>query len=512
MKNWVINLAVAILLVFLPSATSAQEDVGRILSLLYEGDAAQSDSLASILHSLDDKNPLFAYLLSLTRYETGHYAEALQVAEKSLEHLPAVSSDIREKLLQNRNYLLQTVPLLSQMKYIEGRHFIFGYINRKDSLLVDEVFEVLESAYDILGQDLGYRPQDKIRVEAYPDRGSFIQSSTLSEDEVNRTGTIALCKFNRILFISPRALLQGYTWKPTLCHEYTHFIINRASKGRLPLWLHEAMAHFEEVRYTGKPAGNLTLVEKDLLYRAAKYNRFVSLSKMYPSMAKLKDGEESGTAFAEVLMAMGMIHSNGGYPGMQSLLKICADNGNLDSALGGLENFEKRLFTYIREKNFEPVEGVSIVRRTFLEDTTADESFLFRKYLRIAELLLEKHRTEATIKEMERADESGKQHSPWILNQIGLLLEKSGEPGKAGKIFNRSIMLFPEYGNGYFNRGMNANSQGNIESALADLKTVLDINPFHLPARKLYAEILDKQGMKQESRKQKRMLELVENK
>ncbi len=203
-----------------------------------------------------------------------------------MSNLPAIEAGIRDQLLSNKNYLEQAIPVLLDQKKVQGKHFDFYYTNPKDSILAGDVFEVLESAYEVLGQDLGYQPSDKIRVEAYPDRNSFITVSTLTEDEVKRTGTIALCKFNRILFVSPRALVQGYSWKPTLCHEYTHFIINRASQGRLPLWLHEGMAHFEEVRYSGKAGGELTLVEKDLLYRAVKNNVFVTLDRMYPSMAE----------------------------------------------------------------------------------------------------------------------------------------------------------------------------------------------------------------------------------
>jgi tetratricopeptide (TPR) repeat protein len=510
MKSWAIKAVVAALLLLCAVAVAGnREDVESVFRWLNEGQAERADSACAVLALSDPANPYFAYLRSRTLYETGDYPGALAHAVKSLDNLPAVEAAIRDQILSNREYLQVAVPILERRKSLEGRHFIFSYINPKDSLLAGELFAVLDSAYEVLGKDLGLRPEDKVRVEAYPDRAAFIAVSTLTEDEVKRTGTIALCKFNRLLFVSPRALLHGYEWKSTLCHEYTHLLIQRTSGGRLPLWMHEAVARFEEQRFRGRPGGEMTLLEKDLLYRAVKNNTLVPLARMHPSLAKLKDEEESGTAYAEVLLAMEMIFAQGGYAGLQSLLKTCREGGDLDSALGGMENFEKRLFDYIRGKNFAPVEGISVVGRDFAEDSLQDDSFRFRKYVRLAEMLLEKRRTQAAIREMERADQTGKRSSPWIQNQIGLMLEKNGQSGKAREAYDRSILLFPEYCNGYFNRAKNFQAQGDVPAALKDLEAALDINPFHLPARELYAELLVRAGKKGEGAKQKRILEIL---
>ena len=514
MRSSGIKAAIAALLLFGCSIVFAdlREDAARVFTLLFEGNTPVADSIAGKLTALDPANPYFAYLHSMTQYEMGDYTGALEQADISLRNLPAVEAGIRDQVLANKTYLDQAVPIVAGMKRVEGKHFIYCYDNPLDSVLAGEVMEVMEGAYSNLGADLGYYPPDKIRLEAYPDRASFITVSTLSEDEVKRTGTIALCKFNRMLFTSPRALVQGYDWKTTICHEYTHFIINRVSRGRLPLWMHEGMARFEETRYAGGKGGELSLVEQDLLYRAVKTNTFVPLSKMHPSMAKLKDAEESGTAFAEVQMAMKLIYEQGGYAKMRSILDICAKNGNLDSALGGLANFEKQLFDSIRRLNITPVEGVTVMQKAFAEDTAQDEAFLFRKYVRLADMLLERHRTQAAIKEMERADETGKRHSPWIINQIGLLMEKNGEPEKARSMYDRSILLFPEYCNGYFNRAMARKERGDTEGAIKDVEAALGLNPFHIPARELYAGLLSGAGRKQEGAKQKRILEFLQAK
>ncbi|MFH0919320.1 MAG: hypothetical protein V1913_03080, partial [Fibrobacterota bacterium] len=353
--------------VFVLNAAVAENDSGPALAmrLLQEGNVLAADSLAGRLATGNPSDPYVAYLYSMTRYEAGAYAQALEQAHRSLDNLPAVSSSLRAHLVDNAAYLDSAVAVLKDFRKVEGTHFDFFFKNPRDSILAADIFSVLEAARDRLGEDLGYHPPDRIRIEVYPDRASFITVSTLTEDEVNRTGTVALCKFNRMLITSPRVFLRGYGWQETLCHEYAHFIIHRIGRGRVPIWLHEALAHFEEVRFTGAKSGALTLLEQDLLYRALRDNKLVPFAKMHPSMAKLKDAEESGTAFAEVLMAASYIVDRAGYAGIQALLKGCAEGKSLDSLLPVIAKsngpFEPALFDYIRSKNFKPVEGVSVL-------------------------------------------------------------------------------------------------------------------------------------------------------
>ena len=40
------------------------------------------------------------------------------------------------------------------------------------------------------------------------------------------SGTIAICKYNKLMFTSPKAMLRGYEWLDTLSHEYVHFVIS----------------------------------------------------------------------------------------------------------------------------------------------------------------------------------------------------------------------------------------------------------------------------------------------
>jgi len=86
----------------------------------------------------------------------------------------------------------------------------------EDAVLVPYALEALESAYDALALDLGFAAEMPIRIEFYRSPSDLADVSSLSAAEVARTGTIALCKFNRLMIASPRALDRGYPWLDTL--------------------------------------------------------------------------------------------------------------------------------------------------------------------------------------------------------------------------------------------------------------------------------------------------------
>ena len=93
-------------------------------------------------------------------------------------------------------------------------HVIIRYAP-EDAVLVPYAREALEAAYKTLHDDLGFDPQMPIRVELYRSPADLAAVSSLSQAEVARTGTIALCKWARLMVTTPRALAYGYPWLDT---------------------------------------------------------------------------------------------------------------------------------------------------------------------------------------------------------------------------------------------------------------------------------------------------------
>ncbi|MFL5308832.1 MAG: hypothetical protein ACJ79H_00120, partial [Myxococcales bacterium] len=121
----------------------------------------------------------------------------------------------------------------------ESAHFVVYTRPGKDALLVPYALEALEKAHAALTQDLGYSPPGKIRVEVYETAQALARVSPLTVAEIKASGTIALCKYNRLMITSPRALLRGYAWLDTLSHEFVHYLVTRKGRNAVPIWLQE---------------------------------------------------------------------------------------------------------------------------------------------------------------------------------------------------------------------------------------------------------------------------------
>jgi tetratricopeptide (TPR) repeat protein len=141
-----------------------------------------------------------------------------------------------------------TLDLLDTFKdYVEVRtpRFIV-MIEKKDADLLQPYVEALaEQAYDSLAARYGYRPQPPIRIEIYRSHEDF------SVRTVGLSGLGALgVSFGRVVAMdSPAARRVGeFNWGSTLWHELGHVFTLGATAGRVPRWLSEGLAVYEERR------------------------------------------------------------------------------------------------------------------------------------------------------------------------------------------------------------------------------------------------------------------------
>ena len=91
-------------------------------------------------------------------------------------------------------------------------HFIFRFAP-EDRVLADYGLETLESIRAALDKDLGFSPSRPIVVDILRSSSDLAAMTTLSEDEVERTGTVAVSKWTRIMLTTPRAMRLGYEWQ-----------------------------------------------------------------------------------------------------------------------------------------------------------------------------------------------------------------------------------------------------------------------------------------------------------
>lgn len=201
-------------------------------------------------------------------------------------------------------------------------HFVIHYPPGDDELIVDLAGDALEAAYDAIGDDLGWRPGEPVRVELLAQPRDLAKLSPLSEAEIETTGTIALSKYNKLMVVSPRATLTGYPWMDTLCHEYVHLVVAAVSQDTVPVWLQEGLARFLQERWRRAGPPPLPALDQQLLAAALKSRRLIDLDDMHPSIAKLPSQEAAALAYAEVLTLVAWMHGKVGWEGLREVLAL----------------------------------------------------------------------------------------------------------------------------------------------------------------------------------------------
>ena len=249
-------------------------------------------------------------------FQTGDYAGAI----KSLDKVP--DDGVDGLVGPTRKLALGTLAVTET--FTEARspkgHFVIRYAPGPDATIAALAGEVLDAAWDTVGEDLGLRPADPIRVELLGAPADLAKLSPLTEGEIETTGTIALSKYNKLMVVSPRATIFGYPWMDTLAHEYTHLVVSRISHDTVPVWLQEGLARFEQTRWRRPPEVMLAATEQALLATALRKGRLITFDEMHPSMAKLPSQEAAALAYAEVYTLVGWMQKKIGYKGIRDAL------------------------------------------------------------------------------------------------------------------------------------------------------------------------------------------------
>ncbi|CAN5918414.1 hypothetical protein BH11MYX2_BH11MYX2_23350 [soil metagenome] len=254
-------------------------------------------------------------------FQTGDYVGAIKVLDK-------IPDDAVDGLVgQTRKLATQTLSVTET--FIEKKspkvHFLIRYAPGPDGTIAELAGEVLDSAWEAIGDDLGEKPADPIRIEIVGAPADLAKMSPLTESEIETTGTIALSKYNKLMVVSPRATLFGYPWMDTLAHEYTHLVVARISQDTVPVWLQEGIARFEHTRWRRPPEIVLQAAEQSLLAAGLKKGRLISFEEMHPSMAKLPSQEAAQLAYAEVYTLVGWMQKKIGFAGIQAALAAQKD-------------------------------------------------------------------------------------------------------------------------------------------------------------------------------------------
>ena len=314
----------SIILAVMLAATTAQARRDRTVS----GDVikaarflstARLDDARAVLVDLEKRAPDAAevkWLRAELAFQTGDYAGATKALDK-------VGDDAVDGMAGQTKKLAASTLAVTE-SFVETRspkgHFLIRYAPGHDAAIAELAGEILDGAWQTIGDDLGLQPTDPIRVEILGAPSDLAKLSPLTEAEIETTGTIALSKYNKLMVVSPRATLFGYPWMDTLAHEYTHLVVSRISHDTVPVWMQEGIARLEQTRWRRPPEVVLTSTEQALLTAGLRKGRLITFDEMHPSMAKLPSQEAAALAYAEVYTLLGWMQAKIGYKGIRDSL------------------------------------------------------------------------------------------------------------------------------------------------------------------------------------------------
>ena len=502
------------------SGSAADGEFKQGEELLEAGRIAQAEDLAQ---KAIRSNPNSAAALAFdgrVKFYQGRYPDALASLDKAL------GIDSKNQRTQGWKLFSQlTLDVVKPLKRFESPHFVLFPDEKRDGILANDALATLEKTYEAIGSELGYYPKEKVRVEIAPDSSAFNAISTLSLRDIEETGAVGICKFNKLMIISPRALSFGYRWLDSVSHEYVHYVIVAVSNNQAPIWLHEGMAHFYETRWR-KPAppkdaaeDYLSPASQTLLVQALEKDQFVGFKNMEPSLIRLETPEQVQLAYAEAASAVDFINQRKGRAGIRDLLTTLNEKPTpqaIEKVFGiSFASFETGWKGFLKSKGLKEIEGSRVRKLKVKKDQTEDEdlvelkeiqSVVARNRTHLADELMAKGRQPAAVNEYQRALQAAPR-SPVILNKLGRVLIQMKRYDEALPPLKTSLELDPDNANTYVQLGRVEHASKHYAQSRAALEEAVQINPFNPTIYKLLVEVYSALGDQEKARQAKATLD-----
>ena len=475
---------------FFPSASIAQAVSPEVIdSLTAKLESWSVEDIWPEVKEALEKEPRNLRLLEVASqiaFHRGDYQESLKLMKLAME--VGGEDDTR------RAYALlteETINVLAPFKRFETPHFVILLDENQDGILLDYLTDALEKTYQKMAEQYGFRPTEKVRVELFPNARAFYLASTLSVRDIEVTGAVGLTKFNKLQFLSPRALVYGYRWLDAISHEYMHYLIVKLTSNKAPIWFHEGLAKYEETRWRNGPS-YLSLLYQTLLARALSENKLIGFDRMEPSLIRLETPEDVQLAYAQGASAIEFIITKSGHRGLQEILKHMATksgSGASESIKSVMDltfdQFEKDWKEFLISKRLYEVKGVQ-VRRYKIKEGKADEermdmeeikSLVARNRAHLADRLKERGRAGAAVLEYRRALAETPDSVP-VLNRLSSVLIGLEKNEEALRFLDRAREISPDHPTTYLQIGETYMKSKNFKRAEEAFIESVQINPF----------------------------------
>ena len=434
----------------------------------------------------EPNHPQLLEMASQIAFYRGDYQEALRLVRSPIEK--GEGDDKRKGFAL---LVEETIGVTKNFKRYESQHFLISLDEKQDGILAGYMVEAMEKTYRLMTKQYGFEPKEKIRIEVFPDAKAFYYASTLSIRDIEVTGAVGLAKFNKLMILSPRALVYGYRWLDAVSHEYMHYLIVKLTANKAPIWFHEGLAKFEETRWRDGPSYLSPLYEALLAHGLAN-GKLIDFERMEPSLVSLETPEDVQLAYAQAASAIEFIIARAGYQGVKQIMErmtVYSQGGAsepirdvLGSTFGEFETCWKE---FLSKKRLKEMGGIH-VHRYKVKEGRADEdrldmgeikSMMARNRAHLGDLLKERGRVEAAALEYRRALADAGDSVP-IMTRLSTLLIDLGRTQEALEILKRARDLSPDHPTVYTRLGQVHIKLKDFKSARENFEASIQINPF----------------------------------
>jgi tetratricopeptide (TPR) repeat protein len=381
--------------------------------------------------------------------------------------------------------------------YLEKKsaNFVFRF-PAEDAVLADYSLETLEAAISTLSTDLGFVPSRPIPVDILRRSSDLATMTTLTEQEIERTGTVAVSKWSRIMLISPRAMRLGYEWQDSLAHELVHYVIAYQTHDRAPVWLQEGLSKFLEHRWRSPAGLSLNPSMQHYLAKALANGKLISFDAMHPSMAKLPRAEDAILAFAEVTTAVACLFERGNTTALREVLVSVRDGADARLAVarayggsGTWADFERLWRQFMVGLHYKALPGMDPMVRKYKKKETSthkapseDDAQIGTneadRFLRLGNMMLLRNRPRAASVEYEKGWKLAG-NSYWLFSvKLGRTYFALGEHDRAIEVLGSAQATYPELPWPHLIAGQAILAKGDAKGAVAPLLRSLGINPY----------------------------------
>ncbi len=371
---------------------------------------------------------------------------------------------------------------------VDGR-FEVHWTPGPDEVMIELLESVLARAEAPLRAVFGPLPAPPIRIHIYPKVETLAAVTGLTEQQIRTSGTIAVCKYNRLMLTSPRDLILGYPWADTVVHEFIHLLVTRRAGEAVPVWLHEALARGHEGLWRGVGPETLDSDEVAALQQARRGGRFIPLSKMSPTMAALPSQEAAQLAFAEVHHLLRYLVREVQRP-LGALLDAFADAPNEEVAVERWAGAPrtKLLADWMRSlrrgddlpaATVQAAEAHTLrFRRAGARERRPRAGEAGARFAELGDGLMALHRPAAAIIEYRKASAAGAPNDVWMWTRLARALHQVGDLDQAERVAAAALQRSPWHPPLLLIAGLTALDRKEPKLALERAEHAMWVNPF----------------------------------